>query len=72
MKLAILSAALLFTLTACGPKILQTAPEPGTLPYKDVVFVDDGSCPAGQVAQHTGGSNRLGINRKVECVARPQ
>ncbi|MEM9140920.1 MAG: DUF6719 family protein [Pseudomonadota bacterium] len=58
-------------LTAFAPAMLKEAPAPGTLPHNEVVFVDDGSCPAGQVSKQTGGNTKLGISRTVECVPRP-
>ena len=45
------------------------ATEPGTLQFGQTVLVDDGSCPAGQIKQITGGSVGHGIPRKKECVA---
>ncbi|MEM7744201.1 MAG: DUF6719 family protein [Pseudomonadota bacterium] len=69
---SITAFTLLAVLAACGPNIVSEAPAPGTLPYNEVIFVDDGTCPAGQLSRHTGGSTNLNIARKVECVPRPQ
>ena len=72
MRHLILTLPVLLLVTACGPKIVSTAPAPGTLPHNEVVYVDDGTCPAGQVSRHTGGNTKLQVPRKVECVARPE
>ena len=72
MRTMIFLAATGLALASCGPTLLSKAPEPGTLPHNEVVYVDDGNCPAGQVSKHTEGNNNLGINRKIECVPRPE
>jgi hypothetical protein len=36
------------------------------------IFVDDGSCPAGQIKQVTGAKlSTAGVVRRIVCVARP-
>jgi len=50
---------------------LEEEPPKGTLPYGHVVYVDDGTCPSGEVKEITGGSLQKGISRKVRCVKRP-
>jgi hypothetical protein len=69
------------TVAGCssGPKLLAAEPRSGGILPGDVVLVDDGSCPAGQVKQVTGGSNRShntdirqsGTARQYACVPRP-
>ena len=44
--------------------------EPDRLGYGDTVLVNDGSCPAGQVKQVTGGNKNKGVPRSHQCVAR--
>lgn len=56
---------------ACSPTIVKHEPEGGALPHNDVVLVDDGSCPDGQIKEITGGNNSLGIDRKRRCIPRP-
>ena len=46
-------------------------PPKGALPYGQIVYVDDGTCPVGEVKEITGGSLQEGIPRKVRCVKRP-
>jgi hypothetical protein len=50
---------------------LKEEPAKGTLPYRKVVYVDDGSCPKGEVKEITGGSQAKSILRTVRCVKRP-
>jgi hypothetical protein len=40
------------------PRTVTEAPAPGTLRSGERVWVDDGTCPAGQIREITGGSNR--------------
>ncbi len=70
-------------LAACAPQpsadnTLSRMPRNGALRPGQVVFVDDGTCPAGQIKQVVGGSNRIyqtdvtkpGAPRETSCVAR--
>ena len=50
---------------------LKEDPLPGTLPFRKVVYVDDGTCPGGEVKEITGGSQAKLISRSVRCVKRP-
>lgn len=50
---------------------LKVEPPKGSLPYRKVVYVDDGTCPKGEVKEITGGSQEKSIPRKVRCVKRP-
>jgi len=50
---------------------LKQEPPKGALPYRKVVYVDDGSCPKGEVKEITGGSEDRAIPRAVRCVKRP-
>ena len=49
---------------------LKEEPPNGALPYRKVVYVDDGTCPAGEVKEITGGSQEKSIPRTVRCVKR--
>jgi hypothetical protein len=49
---------------------LKEEPPAGSVPYRKVVYVDDGTCPQGQVKEITGGSQEKSIPRKVRCVQR--
>jgi hypothetical protein len=53
------------------PEYLKSEPADGSLPYRKVVYVDDGSCPQGQIKEVTGGSKARAIPRKVRCIRRP-
>ncbi|MFT0860183.1 DUF6719 family protein [Ancylobacter sp. G4_0304] len=56
--------------TAGATDILKAEPPAGKLPYLKVVYVDDGSCPAGQIKKLVGG-NGSDVPRKRSCVKRP-
>ena len=69
-----------FLSTAAGASTLLSAEPPGgTLRAGETALVDDGSCPAGQIKEVTGGSNlslhtgqkRPGVGRTRRCVKRP-
>jgi hypothetical protein len=47
-------------------------PKDGVLSPGEVVLVDDGRCPAGEVKQVTGGNKAKNIPREVKCVPKPQ
>jgi hypothetical protein len=49
-------------------RFLPRDPPGGTLPYMEIVFVTDDSCPRGEIKELTGGNNQLGIGRKRRCV----
>jgi hypothetical protein len=50
---------------------LKEEPPASSVPYRKIVYVDDGTCPRGQVKEVTGGSQTKSIPRKVRCVKRP-
>ena len=50
---------------------LKEEPLAGALPYRKVVYVDDGTCPKGEVKEITGGSEAKSIRRTVRCVKHP-
>jgi hypothetical protein len=50
---------------------LKEEPPTGSLPHRKIVYVDDGTCPKGEVKEITGGSQAKSIPRKVRCVKRP-
>jgi len=58
-----LAIALPFSASA---ELLQQEPKPGTLPEGTRAYVDDGTCPSGQVKQLTGGTST--IKRQRRCV----
>lgn len=57
---------------------LRQEPAPGALASGTVVYVDDGTCPSGQIKEVTGGSNISrsgqaipgGSSRQRRCVTR--
>lgn len=51
--------------------ILPREPDPGELRLGQRVYVDDGSCPAGQVKEVAGANlTSAGVTRVRQCVAR--
>lgn len=52
-------------------EVLKEEPPKNSLPRGKVVYVDDGTCPAGEIKEITGGNQEKGIPRKVRCVKRP-
>ena len=50
---------------------LKEEPPAGSVPYRKIVYVDDGTCPRGEVREITGGSQAKSVPRKVRCVKRP-
>jgi hypothetical protein len=51
--------------------ILPREPDPGELRLGQRVYVDDGSCPAGQIKEVSGANMTAnGIVRSRQCVAR--
>jgi len=71
--LAIVLGSVAFLPCASQAKIeyLKEEPPKETLRYLEVVYVDDGTCPAGEVKEITGGNSKRSIPRKVRCVKRP-
>jgi hypothetical protein len=51
---------------------LSETPQDRNLPAGRVVYVDDGSCPNGEVKRVTGGNQNKGIARETTCVPRPK
>ncbi len=45
-------------------------PPPGALKDGQVRYVDDGSCPPGQIKRVTGADAQTGTRRQAECVRR--
>ncbi len=69
---AFFSTTVIF-LAGCQTKILKAIPAPYTIPYGDIVYVEnDGRCSQGDVIKVTGGHDERGIPRKYECVKRPE
>lgn len=72
---AVAIAALASCATApafAAPAVLKEEPAKGVLRVGEVVYVDDGSCPAGALKKITGGNQQAGKTRLVECVKRPE
>ena len=69
-------AAALLSTTLQAQTILKRDPPASTLRSGQVVLVDDGSCPKGQIKELTGGSNRTymtnairrGFRRTHRCI----
>ncbi|MEO8752563.1 MAG: DUF6719 family protein [Casimicrobiaceae bacterium] len=68
-----MAAGLLALMPGVGYAVdyLKEVPPAGALRYLQIVYVDDGTCPAGEVKEVTGGDRSKGVARKVRCVKRP-
>jgi Family of unknown function (DUF6719) len=62
----------LATVACTGIQYLTVEPPAGAIPTGKIVYVDDGTCPQGEVKEVTGGSLHASIPRTVRCVERPQ
>jgi len=78
MKMRTHIVATMLGLAACLPSVCQAKveylkeePPKGTIPLGKIVYVDDGTCPSGEVKEMTGGSLQRSIPRQVRCVKRP-
>jgi hypothetical protein len=69
-RTALAMAAVLCFATA-SVEYLKEEPPTGSVPYRRIVYVDDGTCPKGEVKEITGGSQVKSVPRKVRCVKRP-
>lgn len=77
---ALQAAAALLLLFAAGAagaasapiEVLKEMPQSGSVRQGDVVYVDDGRCPAGEIKKITGGNQKTGVSRQVVCVKRPE
>ena len=67
-----LAPAMHLAMAAAAPDMLKEAPAKGVLRVGEVVYVDDGSCPPGEVKKITGGNQKTGVARQVHCVKRPE
>jgi hypothetical protein len=72
LAIALGSAALLPSVSQAKVEFLKEEPPKDALRYLEVVYVDDGTCPAGEVKEITGGNSKRSIPRKVRCVKRPE
>lgn len=52
-------------------EVLKEMPATGSVRQGDVVYVDDGRCPPGEVKKIIGGNQKTGVARQVQCVKRP-
>lgn len=67
-----MALALLVSLPCLAEVVyLKEVPKRGQLRYGEVVYVDDKTCPKGEVKEVTGGNREQSIRRKVRCVKRP-
>ena len=52
-------------------ELLKEEPPKGSVPFDKIVYVDDRSCPKGDVKEIVGGNQEKSIPRRVRCVKRP-
>jgi hypothetical protein len=72
--IGLFSLAALAWLSATGASadMPKKMPQDGVLSPGEVVLVDDGRCPAGEVKQVTGGNKAKNVPREVKCVPKPR
>lgn len=62
-------ACLTLALVSCTNRDTYSEEPPvGTLKVGEIIHVDDGSCPEGQILEVTAGNRALLIDRKRKCV----
>ena len=64
----IMTTALLLSMGVAQSQVLKNEPTEGNLPTGKRVLVDDGTCPAGQIKEVTGGSKTQHIARSSRCI----
>lgn len=73
LNLLMLTLVMLIVIFGCvQSQYLKEDPPSGYLRHEQVVFVDDGTCPAGEIKKVTGGNMQRSIPRQVQCIKRPQ
>jgi hypothetical protein len=70
IRISLVTAALLLLTAAAHSQILKNEPTMGNFPTGKRVLVDDGTCPAGQIKEVTGGSKTQNIARSSRCIPR--
>ena len=75
MRSMLLISAVLTLVTPAVAQVLKTEPRMGALREGQVVLVDDGTCPAGQIKQVIGGNHvEVGgfkqVKRQRRCIPR--
>jgi hypothetical protein len=68
MRISILTLALFLSIGTVHAQVLKSEPTEGNLATGKKVLVDDGTCPAGQIKEVTGGSKTEHIARSTRCV----
>ena len=69
--LSVVAGVLAAIAAQASQPVLKEVPKEGELRRGEVVLVDDGSCPKGEVKEITGGSREKAIPRKTRCVKKP-
>ncbi|HEY8068759.1 MAG TPA: DUF6719 family protein [Burkholderiales bacterium] len=69
-KARLLAAAGIEQFKARHPdKVWDHEPETGTINFREIVYVNDKSCPPGKIRELTGGSPTRGVERKNRCIS---
>ncbi len=73
-----LAVVMLVGITLLAPAIAQSKNDPSSKAPRDrdlrqgeIVYVDDGKCPKGEIKQVIGGNKEKGVERQSRCVKRP-
>ena len=70
LRICLVTAILLLVAGAADSQVLKNEPTMGNFPTGKRVLVDDGTCPAGQIKEVTGGSKTERIARSTRCIPR--
>ena len=68
LRISLAAAAFVLSIGAAQSQVLKSEPADGNLPTGKRVLVDDGTCPAGQIKEVTGGSKTEHIARSTRCI----
>lgn len=66
--ISLVMAALLLSIGMARSQVLKSEPAEGNLASGKRVLVDDGTCPAGQIKEVTGGSKTEHVARSSRCI----
>jgi hypothetical protein len=67
LRISLVAAAMLLA-TSAQSQVLKGEPSEGSVATGKKVLVDDGTCPAGQIKEVTGGSKITHIARATRCI----
>lgn len=70
ISISLVAAALLVATAVEAQTVYKVEPPEGKVAPGVKILVDDGSCPAGQIKEVTGGSKTMHMARSSRCIPR--